>query len=893
MSTLSALTVVALLCIYFLTALRLQTLRSGSVSNELRAELLARAGLHLAIAQLKHGVGSTADNFCDYEGEPWYYRAREVDGSCVALAAADAEGADATISFASLIDENLTHDSISTVDVGNNRIGTLAIKVLDSAGQINLNDTNPRLAAILAKLPGLNASLANAIIAYRNSASVGGFTYEDQLMKVQGMTPAIFEGLRDYVTLHSWGDPKATDSFTLTNNTITTDLIGDTLIDADGDGEVDDPLMRSPVNINTAPVAVLTAVLAPVIGTADAATVANEMYSYIHGADRHPIFSWADFDAMVDGQIGVGADVKTKIKHNANPNREKPANATTEFCFHAGGYYDIEVLARVKTAGGLVLAKKTMVACVRIFDITQHTTKDDFRDEDVNNNGDFADVSIGEGGIGPDNLGDFDGSGVCENTNYLKVSWMNTCPVDESDDKEAAGYSGADQKKITPDGFPYRVVPNAIKLGFWDNFDEGAEVFGEEESRAWWEDVESPGFQVEDATGLFNYKYQPGDYCDYANVDFWELNKPTAAQVHTYDEGFFAGDAVYPNDDADKELWDYGSGIAPETFSTLNFSKFRLGCNGLSSDTPSAPWRAWDADNGFYLRVFNYDGVRASLGTPANFPGFKHTDPNPENTQLAGRGYNDIGMVELFCPGPDFAQLYLHPIGNVYGAGGAVKWGKYYAIYYPALYAACGSNANMYDYLYQRDKVYKSICRGGTIYHAVYGSDIGHKTVSYSIPSNYVGYVQLYSNNNQSLWDDVRIIDDEGRYAKHFVLVDDADFGSFHCNAIVPDGCNMYFVGNENGGTFSVGAVRDLSLWSEYDNFATTSTSSAYYPDVAYADVKEGAGIIAVSGTVDPTCTYAVRLTTTINNDEPVVPAIEDVSISYVPTTEIVYCYER
>ena len=96
-----------------------------------------------------------------------------------------------------------------------------------------------------------------------------------------------------------------------------------------------------------------------------------------------------------------------------------------------------------------------------------------------------------------------------------------------------------------------------------------------------------------------------------------------------------------------------------------------------------------------------------------------------------------------------------------------------------------------------------------------------------------------------------------------------------------------------SGGALYAGAsLIDLSDRGQLANFMLDA--GPYYPDEQLATLGAGARAIeGPSGAGSNLFSYSIRMTTTINGISPVVPAIEDISVSYLPVTEILYCYER
>jgi len=68
----------------------------------------------------------------------------------------------------------------------------------DEESKININNSSGE---ILARLPGLNNDLAQAVI----NSSLRPYTYKEELMQVEGFTEEIFNGCKDFITTHSNG----------------------------------------------------------------------------------------------------------------------------------------------------------------------------------------------------------------------------------------------------------------------------------------------------------------------------------------------------------------------------------------------------------------------------------------------------------------------------------------------------------------------------------------------------------------------------------------------------------------------------------------------------------------------------------------------------------------
>lgn len=110
----------------------------------------------------------------------------------------------------------------------------------------------------------------------------------------------------------------------------------------------------------------------------------------------------------------------------------------------AGGYdhagmYTITATASV-VASGAAVATKQMTAVVEIFDTWTQTTREEFYSAWFNLKGDFSDGEV------------------------FNVNWLDSCPTDED-------YWDAGISKMHWEG-TYQKTLDSVKLGYWDNFDE-------------------------------------------------------------------------------------------------------------------------------------------------------------------------------------------------------------------------------------------------------------------------------------------------------------------------------------------------------------------------------------------------------------------------------------
>jgi type II secretory pathway component PulK len=232
---------------------------------------------------------------------------------------------------------------------------------------------------------------------------------------------------------------------------------------------------RSPININTAHYYTLKANLLGLsdgintISNSDATRLASAIRSdrsSAKGSFRHQWvwdgskwvnYGWTRFEDLVYATLSSAEKTKVVVD-NCNPNKDKSALSvqTTEFCFCSGGYYTIEAASLIEK-GSVNVAEEEIKAVVKIYDIWHQTTKEDFRDEDLNKNGV---LDAGE---------DLNGNGQADFPSWTRVNWKDSCEINFDLLKNYI-YDSTDSSSV--------VIPDAIKIGFWDNFEEDYGVAG-------------------------------------------------------------------------------------------------------------------------------------------------------------------------------------------------------------------------------------------------------------------------------------------------------------------------------------------------------------------------------------------------------------------------------
>ncbi len=384
--------------------------------ESVKAELAAEAGLSLAIASMREAA---LTNFNASPLTSWSY----VSSTQPSFDANDG------------IASNSVSGSFALTGVVSDR-ATYSLQVVDTQSQININDTSSNLGVVLESLVSvigspLQTGDGNVIVTNRPS---GGYaTKEEMRLTVSGMTQAKYNALSPYITANSYIDQNSENSWYSDN--------------------IYWP--KAPVNINTASAIVLRAVLESITNQAKAQALADAIIA------ARPLTSWGQFNNFIDTVSTIpslSAADKTNIKDNANPNRKKPSPHTTDFCFHPSGTYEITstgIAGKDLNADGdltdiedQVKGQKRVLAIVKIYDILNQSTKEQFRGEDANYSGV---LDSGE---------DKNGNGVLDQPTFQRVTWLDTCPVVSTDDQ---GLSYASN---------YSTIAGSLKIGFWDNFDE-------------------------------------------------------------------------------------------------------------------------------------------------------------------------------------------------------------------------------------------------------------------------------------------------------------------------------------------------------------------------------------------------------------------------------------
>ncbi|MDD5424343.1 MAG: type II secretion system protein GspK, partial [Candidatus Omnitrophica bacterium] len=155
-----------------------------------------------------------------------------------------------------------------------------SVSVADESGKVHLNYATQGLLRYLMQERGVASGTANTvatnIVNYRGAALTNPFDSVEELQRVTGMTEAIYDAIRDHVTVYSYINPYSYRP------------------PASGMAS------RAPININTAPREVLEAVFDNLaLGATDAASLATDIIN-TRAADPFTCFYNSDTAVTTD-----------------------------------------------------------------------------------------------------------------------------------------------------------------------------------------------------------------------------------------------------------------------------------------------------------------------------------------------------------------------------------------------------------------------------------------------------------------------------------------------------------------------------------------------------------------------------------------------------------------
>ena len=680
--------------------------------------------------------------------------------------------------------------------------GSAVSMIADEQRKINVNHGNQNLLENLFTLCGVSSpTILYQAIASDISTNGHYSSFQElksRLKDTSGLTyPDDFDIIEDYVTANSYAfdfDPTAGVNY------------------------------RAPVNINTAEMVVLEAVLRDTITLAKVNGLALEIYNRVRGLGSYavaaPFTSWQEFNdfaydcaatgGVIDPPIIFAIDL-LKAQRNFNPNKAKVSPYTTEFCFNSGGYYTIEATGTVTDASGTIAERKT-TALVKIYDIYTETSKDDFM-------------------AGTQN----------------KVTWLDSCPIDSGDLFGSASIpSDAD------------TIANSIKLGFWDDFNSDGDR-GDYTTEPWIPRSGSRNFQNIDGDSDYELVFtQNNTRCDLLGSGTEWLWGNYALRVYLYEHNTasatkmkhagwimlrFSNYTDNPNGNPLQYEAPAGHGYQPGVVHT------RPSPDGqLVWETGYGGNDRYAYDTGYGIEFWTASEAVTQLGF-AN-----------ESAAITGR--------------------YQYP--------SAIRIFDRYTNGYPAPFELENEETSTYrtSLTYAETKTFNvKAGYGGNSQQVSVDVTTGGSPVNFtrtldSGASDY-GIIVLYGNNIQAAWDDIRIIPAHGNFTSQSfspavvgsvewgtitgTLTQSTTTGSLQGNVMLQASTSGSFPGDSNGDGVPDGAA---------DSYASLN------PGGGETDEKS---IGASSSTI-----YYKAWLTNGDSDMKETPILEDVTITYLPATKII-----
>jgi len=827
------LAILAMVAVAFSAFVRLELKAAENYANQLRAQLIAEAGISEAIDLLKYGNmssygtdGASIDPY-DTSSESWFFKGNSSgDGAGINIE-------DSIALYPSFDNLNgVIGDGIS----GKYNQGTYKLKIVDCAALIDINAPLPDADSendFKNTLTGLGlASQAQDLIDYRKNLPGGIFTSKEEIKLVKNIAQGTYSNIKNFITL--FGDED--DGIPYLNKSSHSPAAGHT--------------RKVFVNVNTAPKDVLNAVLSPMIA-GDEETLANAIISRRSSnpfdgknpdaAVTNFLSARGEFQRFLEylrtqGIVASDADLTNLLKFT-DPNRFDPADAatrspTTYFSFDSGGYYEIESIGEYKRAK----SKISKVVC--IYHKIYQTTKQEFNN----------------------------------NRNFARVSMLDNVPVNIG-----ACYSGYNY-----DISSARFINNAIKLGFWDDFSNVSY------SNSCWRSVGDCWFDVEQDPSDAEFKLRTKALHSDGVSSKVIFNFPiiTLGNELDSDDPWMLSDfycIAHLEDETDKkkhnirfdfpwatvpagwdnpEFYEVFNEPNPNNFGVVRDQIFQEYMNTSQVLFRRAP-HAWRQEGAAYIA--QKQSIRKFTST---------SDPSDDIDV-------ESGWVDVWEPGAgEWQWHYFTEMGrlNNFGTKLVVANGDVFSL------ANCGYQPNKTLHLKVRGKMDPPVTDNNVWLTAFWpgGSQTVINTYCWRLPE--AGLIALYGSENLPDMDNVRMIPEQGVYTSE--LFDPA----------------------ESGGAYNlvkwatISATVSLPGDAQFDNevvFLTTNFSAnenvhakaGPYLLPPVSKVPASGGAITAADTY-PYLIYRAYLFSGYNETDPDykdIPVIEDVTLTYMPKTRIVY----
>ncbi len=402
----------SVLAVTFAMTASLERNVSANYVDQVRARMLATAGIEAAMVRLR---ADATQRMYNSPTDPWTYIGTWVGG--VPQPETPLELADVPSYQAGLLSVDWQTRGYSGAlpgtytDLGD----TFALRITDLGDGLDINGRETHLAEMLDALgrgirrlddrPDPIRGRGAAIVALRETTFGGRFKSFTDLEAV--LLRSEVDLLRSYLTLRSWNDPSVIEP-----------RPQDPATWPEEHYDFEPPAGypgRHPVNVNTAPLPVLFACVLglsarvqksdgmldiPPITEGQAQSVARQM-----GAARQssPFTTWDTFEDWCETSLtSISRDQRCVLLANANPNTRlnkfvpdgtektsglsnvRPSDKTdltyhtTEFTFWDLGWFEVESVGRVLDAQHRLVADAKLGAIVKLFDLARHSTQRDF-----------------------------------------------------------------------------------------------------------------------------------------------------------------------------------------------------------------------------------------------------------------------------------------------------------------------------------------------------------------------------------------------------------------------------------------------------------------------------------------------------------------------------------
>jgi hypothetical protein len=553
------------------------------------------------------------------------------------------------------------------------------------------------------------------------------------------------------------------------------------------------------------------------------------------------------------------------------------------FDYNAAGFLKITSTGQL-TSGTTILAESKLEVIAKVFGTWMQTSRSEFYAAWYSNRGDYTTENIGY------YQGDYSDGWV------RNVTWLDSTPDNASGDLEAGGY---------------QTTQNALKLGYWDDFDEdvaysvinlaamaskkieGPNPQGSSYGSDWWWQA----YRINDNPVDPNYFA-----IDYGCFDSTGTNNRLKIYTDTYEQRHFELNYSFyqPTQNVFARTWTESESAPSE----------RMSWRGNGTKVPTAEeWKVKEVPG-------SYEDYGAKYYYDIDDDGWTDTDPHPVYRVWEISSGDDVYIYDIttdetngayWQPVVDWMDAFLYPRGerrDPYDGLADSTGSGYYAILLDDddwLYTTGDRlELNLYQYYiqltpYQKDKVLAIVKGASSSAYKVYLNNGAVTKEGTPLNSPSVANFKFQSSNvydtwgwnsynaiwvrgvdfetNTTYWDNIRFIPDNGfLVSTPFYAGQDVDWGRL---------------------TWTEKTESDTSLDVSVEIRTATTKANLPTDDSGFSSYANGARVT----NSDSWLQYKVTLSTTaLDKDDYTnsgkTPIFEDITITYLPVTEIFYYRE-